>query len=115
MSEFPDYYAILGIPKTATNEEIRIAYKRESLRYSAHTLLLIICYVSNHWTGSGLTLIVLRMLPPPRSRRLRNAFKYVSYVALSLCYLCRSTHSGHSRRIFRVVRPRPEKGVRFVV
>lgn len=33
MSQFPDYYAILSIPKTATAEEIRSAYKRESLRY----------------------------------------------------------------------------------
>jgi len=32
MSQFPDYYAILSIPKTATAEEIRTAYKRESLR-----------------------------------------------------------------------------------
>ena len=32
MSDFPDYYAILGIPRTATTEEIRTAYKRESLR-----------------------------------------------------------------------------------
>ena len=35
MSDFPDYYAILGIPRTATAEEIRSAYKRESLRYVA--------------------------------------------------------------------------------
>lgn len=32
MSEFPDYYAVLGIPRTATTEEIRAAYKRESLK-----------------------------------------------------------------------------------
>lgn len=32
MSEFPDYYAILGVPITTTTEEIRSAYKRESLR-----------------------------------------------------------------------------------
>ncbi|KAI0793381.1 DnaJ domain-containing protein [Abortiporus biennis] len=31
-STFPDYYALLDIPKTATVEEIRQAYKRESLR-----------------------------------------------------------------------------------
>ena len=33
MSSFPDYYALLNVPKTATAEEIRQAYKRESLRY----------------------------------------------------------------------------------
>lgn len=38
MSDFPDYYAILGITKTATTEEIRTAYKRESLRYAASPL-----------------------------------------------------------------------------
>ncbi|KAF5390213.1 hypothetical protein D9757_002800 [Collybiopsis confluens] len=32
MSQFPDYYAILNIPKTATENEIRQAYKKESLR-----------------------------------------------------------------------------------
>lgn len=34
MSEFPDYYAILSIPRTATAEDVRSAYKRESLRYA---------------------------------------------------------------------------------
>lgn len=34
MSQFPDYYAVLNIPKTATTEEIRTAYKKESLRYA---------------------------------------------------------------------------------
>lgn len=38
MSDFPDYYAILGITKTATTEEIRTAYKKESLRYVASPL-----------------------------------------------------------------------------
>ncbi|KIJ68304.1 hypothetical protein HYDPIDRAFT_173062 [Hydnomerulius pinastri MD-312] len=32
MSSFPDYYAILGISKTATADEVRQAYKKESLR-----------------------------------------------------------------------------------
>jgi len=32
MSSFPDYYALLNVSKTATHEEIRTAYKRESLR-----------------------------------------------------------------------------------
>ncbi|KAF9229439.1 DnaJ-domain-containing protein [Gyrodon lividus] len=32
MSSFPDYYSILGTPKTASPEEIRQAYKRQSLR-----------------------------------------------------------------------------------
>jgi hypothetical protein len=38
MSSFPDYYAILSIPRTATTEEIRTAYKKESLRYAATPL-----------------------------------------------------------------------------
>ncbi len=31
-STFPDYYAFLNVPQTATTEEIRTAYKKESLR-----------------------------------------------------------------------------------
>lgn len=38
MSSFPDYYAILSVPRTATTEEIRTAYKKESLRYAATPL-----------------------------------------------------------------------------
>jgi len=30
--KFPEYYALLNIPRTATTEDIRSAYKRESLR-----------------------------------------------------------------------------------
>ncbi|KAF8507123.1 DnaJ-domain-containing protein [Russula emetica] len=32
MATFPDYYAILDIPKNASTEDIRQAYKRESLK-----------------------------------------------------------------------------------
>jgi len=31
-TKFPEYYALLNIPKTASTEEVRSAYKRESLR-----------------------------------------------------------------------------------
>ncbi|EKM60966.1 uncharacterized protein PHACADRAFT_156102 [Phanerochaete carnosa HHB-10118-sp] len=31
-STLPDYYAFLGIPQTATQEEVRIAYRKESLK-----------------------------------------------------------------------------------
>ena len=31
-SSFPDYYALLGVQNTATQAEIRQAYKRESLK-----------------------------------------------------------------------------------
>lgn len=32
MSQFPDYYKLLNIPRTATQDEVRQAYKKESLR-----------------------------------------------------------------------------------
>ncbi|KAF5374782.1 hypothetical protein D9758_000143 [Tetrapyrgos nigripes] len=32
MSQIPDYYKLLDIPKSATQDEIRTAYKKESLR-----------------------------------------------------------------------------------
>ncbi|KAJ3847154.1 DnaJ domain-containing protein [Lentinula lateritia] len=32
MSQFPDYYAILGITQSASQDDIRTAYKKESLR-----------------------------------------------------------------------------------
>ncbi|KZP31169.1 DnaJ-domain-containing protein [Athelia psychrophila] len=32
MSSFPDYYALLNCPKTADQDEIRTAYKKESLK-----------------------------------------------------------------------------------
>ncbi|KZV92107.1 DnaJ-domain-containing protein [Exidia glandulosa HHB12029] len=32
MSSFPNYYTLLNVPKSATQDEIRQAYKRESLR-----------------------------------------------------------------------------------
>lgn len=32
MSSFPDYYKLLNIPKTASQEEVRQAYRKESLR-----------------------------------------------------------------------------------
>ena len=32
MSSFPDYYGLLNISKDATSDEIRTAYKKESLK-----------------------------------------------------------------------------------
>jgi len=32
MSQIPDYYKILSVPRTATHEEVRQAYKKESLK-----------------------------------------------------------------------------------
>lgn len=41
-STLPDYYALLSVPRTATTDEIRTAYRKESLRCVAlETLGLI--------------------------------------------------------------------------
>lgn len=32
MSAFPDYYSILGVQKAASSEEVRQAYRKESLK-----------------------------------------------------------------------------------
>jgi hypothetical protein len=34
MSSFPDYYDLLHVPTTASTDEIRQAYKKESLRFA---------------------------------------------------------------------------------
>jgi len=61
MSDFPDYYAILGVHRTATTEEVRTAYKKQSLRYAATLLssVPLTSMVANPCSGSGLTLIAL--------------------------------------------------------
>ncbi|KAF8642239.1 hypothetical protein AX16_009514 [Volvariella volvacea WC 439] len=39
MSSFPDYYQLLNIPRTASQDEVRQAYKRESLKTHPDRLL----------------------------------------------------------------------------
>jgi hypothetical protein len=39
MSSFPDYYALLNVSRTATSDEIRQAYKKESLRFGVRSCL----------------------------------------------------------------------------
>lgn len=52
MSQFPDYYKLLGIPQTATQEEIRQAYRKESLKFVLLNIRLV------------LTLVTLNQDPP---------------------------------------------------
>ena len=40
-STLPDYYGFLDIPPTATAEEVRAAYRKESLKYVARVLFRV--------------------------------------------------------------------------
>jgi len=52
MASFPDYYDILNVPKDASTEDIRQAYRRESLKsvYNSlyRVLALIYCSPRTH-------------------------------------------------------------------
>ena len=41
MSDFPDYYKLLNVPKTASQDEIRQAYKKESLKSIVFIILAV--------------------------------------------------------------------------
>lgn len=51
MSTFPDYYALLNIPKTASYDEIRTAYKKESLKY----IYFCLCFCPQTYDRGGRT------------------------------------------------------------
>lgn len=46
MSQFPDYYKLLNISKSATQEEVRQAYRKESLRLVSCSLFWVF-YIYN--------------------------------------------------------------------
>jgi len=44
-STFPDYYKLLNVTKSATADEIRQAYKKESLRFSGIVIVPVVLLI----------------------------------------------------------------------
>lgn len=88
MSQFPDYYKLLNIIPTATQEEVRQAYRKESLKLVPCTLPHI--SVSNS-LSPGPTPIDLPMRPLPRSKLQPSVFRCNSHLSVGNGALTRNT------------------------
>ena len=44
MASFPDYYNVLNVPKNASTEDIKQAYKKESLKSVSFRVLLAVVH-----------------------------------------------------------------------
>ena len=120
MSNFPDYYAILSVPRTATPEEIRTAYKRESLRYAdapASSARLIWCLIL---TGIRTHPDRLVNATPAEKRKATERFQVRIPPSFSPppppdLPVCGVYPLGHSRCVFRPFRSGAAEGVRLLV
>lgn len=101
-SEFPDYYALLGLQSSASQDEVRQAYKRESLRSHPDR-------IAN--------------ASPEEKRRATEKFQVCIVNQLAILARCCHSHakanhpcsqssSGSSRRVLHPIRPDAKAGIR---
>ena len=105
MSSFPDYYALLNISKNASSDEIRTAYKKESLKCVA------ICF--QFLVADNLKVMVCRTHPdrltqatPAEKKKATEKFQ-VSYSELQCRPGSNYVHEGCGRCILCAFRHNP--------
>ena len=110
MPQFPDYYKLLNITLSATQEEVRQAYRKESLK-----LVLSLCVTRTATSiNPGLTPTALLTLILPRNKRRQKDFRSI-YCPFSLSLTYWHVELGRSRRLLCPFRCPETQGIRHSV